>query len=308
MVASQWLTPHDWHQTAKATLSPGDYVLWRTDYEDRSKETVQKVGGKRGQRITLDMMLGTGPYVDPTAQVKLSKTVLKEVTMNAVQAWRTIHPPGTKGTTLSGIRQGNEEAYHDFVSRLEEAINRMLPPSEGTVILLKRLAWENANSLCQDLIRPIRKGGSIQEYIKACLDASPAVVQGMAYAAAMKGQKFSAYVKQTYGGGQNKPPLTCFDCGEAGHIKKECPKKGTSNGNNKPSTKRQPPGICPRCHKGRHWKNECKVPSGCLPISYRTFLTDTPEASALNQPIDKKNRELFCCPCTALNGKYKCFV
>lgn len=86
------------------------------------------------------MMLKTSPYVDPTAQVKLSKTVLKEVTMNAVQAWRTIPPPETKKTTLSSIRQGNEEAYQDFVFRLEEAINRMLPPSERTVILLKQLA------------------------------------------------------------------------------------------------------------------------------------------------------------------------
>lgn len=38
MVASLWLTPYDWHQTAKATLSPGDYILWRTEYEDRSKK------------------------------------------------------------------------------------------------------------------------------------------------------------------------------------------------------------------------------------------------------------------------------
>lgn len=37
MVGSQWLTPHDWHQTARATLAPGDYVLWRMDYEERSK-------------------------------------------------------------------------------------------------------------------------------------------------------------------------------------------------------------------------------------------------------------------------------
>lgn len=52
-------------------------------------------------------------------------------------------PPGTKGTTLSGIR-------------------------------------ESANTLCQDLICPICKTGSLQ--------ASPAVVQGMAYATGMQGQ------------------------------------------------------------------------------------------------------------------------
>ena len=41
------------------------------------------------------------------------------------------------------------------------------------------------------LIRPIRKTGTMQDYIKAYIDASPAIVQGMAYAAAMKEQKCS---------------------------------------------------------------------------------------------------------------------
>lgn len=253
MVASQWLTPHDWHQTAKATLSPGDYILWRTEYEDKNKETVQKSSGKGGPKVTLEMMLGTGAFVAPASQVKIPKFILKEVTTNAVLAWRTIPPPGSKKTVLAGIKQGNEESYETFVSRLEEAIHRMMPPGEGAEMLLKQLAWENANSLCQDLIRSVRKTGSIQDYVKACIDASPAVVQGMAYAAAMRGQKYSAFVKQTYGGNNargNSGP-TCYSCGEVEHLKKDC-KKGQGEG------KRPPPGLCPRCKKGRHWKSECR--------------------------------------------------
>ncbi|QDK64673.1 gag [Black Syrian hamster retrovirus] len=252
MVASQWLTPNDWHQTAKATLSPGDYIVWRTDYEDRCKVTAQNSAGKRGGKITMDMLLGEGAFVTPAEQTKLPKAVLKEITTNAVLAWRAIPPPGTEGNTLAGIQQGNEESYTSFISRLEEVINRMLPAGEGTSILLKQLAWENANTLCKDLIRPIRKTGSIQDYIKVCADASPAVMQGMAYAAAMQGKKFSAFVKQTYGGGNGKNPApTCFNCGESGHMKKDC-KKGGQGGSPKRS-----PGICPRCKKGRHWRNEC---------------------------------------------------
>lgn len=73
MVASQWLTPHDWHQTARATLSPGDYILWRTEYEEKSKETVQKAAGRRGAKVSLDMLLGTGNFLAPSAQVKIPK-------------------------------------------------------------------------------------------------------------------------------------------------------------------------------------------------------------------------------------------
>ncbi|XP_012590442.1 PREDICTED: endogenous retrovirus group K member 5 Gag polyprotein-like, partial [Condylura cristata] len=193
-VASSWLTPYDWMQTVKATLSPGDYILWRTEYEDLCKESVvQSVKRRGGIKPTINMLQGTGEYAEPKSQVHIPRPVLEEITKNAVRAWRKLPPTGAKGTALATIKQGLEKTYQDFVSRLEEAINRMLPPSEGTDILLKQLAWENANTLCQDLILPIRKTGNIQDYIKACIDASPAVVQGMAYAAAMKGQKFSAY-------------------------------------------------------------------------------------------------------------------
>ena len=91
------------------------------------------------------------------------------------------------------------------MAKWEETVSRMFPLSEGTYILIKQLAWENANTLCQDLIRPIRKIGSLQDYIKACVDASPAIIQGITYAAAMKGQKFSAYTRNTYGNGKAFP-------------------------------------------------------------------------------------------------------
>ena len=130
------------------------------------------------------MLLGQKDYDKPAAQLKIPKAVLEKI--NQISSWQSLPPPGAKSTVLSGIRQKHYESYESFVARLEEAVSRMLPPSEGTDILIKQLAWENANTLCQDLIRPIHKIGSLQDYIKACVDASPAIIQGITYAAAMK--------------------------------------------------------------------------------------------------------------------------
>lgn len=256
MVASLWLTPYDWMQTAKATLSPGDYILWRTEYEDRCKEAIVQSIKKRGPKPTMSMLMGTNEFATPQSQTRIPRDILQVITTNAVQSWRKIPPPETKGGALASIRQGTEETYQNFIARLEEAINRMMPPSEGTEILLKQLAWENANSLCQDLIRPLRKTGTLQDYIKACQDASPAIVQGMAYAAAMKGQKFSTYVKQTFGGGKKNSSPSCYICGQEGHMQRNCPNNKNDKGNR--IGQKGAPGLCPRCKKGKHWRNECK--------------------------------------------------
>ena len=37
-------------------------------------------------------------------------------------------------------------------------------------IILKQLAFENANEECQSMLRPIRETGSLMEYLKACKD------------------------------------------------------------------------------------------------------------------------------------------
>jgi hypothetical protein len=64
-------------------------------------------------------------------------------------------------------------------------------------------------------------------------DASLAVIQGIVYSAAMKGEKFGTYVRNTYG-------ITCFSCKKPGHLSKDCK---NPSGNKKSLS----PGICPGC-------------------------------------------------------------
>ncbi|XP_033614635.1 endogenous retrovirus group K member 8 Gag polyprotein-like [Fukomys damarensis] len=70
MISTQWLTVYDWFQTAKATLSPGNFVLWRTEYEETAKEAVCSSFAKKRAKPTMSMLLGEAEYTQPAAQMR----------------------------------------------------------------------------------------------------------------------------------------------------------------------------------------------------------------------------------------------
>ena len=92
----------------------------------------------------------------------------------------------------------------------------------------------------QELNRPIKKTRSLQDYIKASVDATPAVIQDLVYAAANKGKTSGA----TDGS-------RCFGCKKPGHLR-DC----TNLSEDKNSI---PLGPFQRCDK--HWRSECKPKS-----------------------------------------------
>ncbi|NXB30976.1 POK9 protein, partial [Eulacestoma nigropectus] len=42
--------------------------------------------------------------------------------------------------------------------------------------------------------------------------------------------------------------IKCFDCGEEGHVRKQCPKNEQKD--------KKPSRLCPRCKKGYHWSSQ----------------------------------------------------
>ena len=45
-----------------------------------------------------------------------------------------------------------------------------MPSKSLSNIILKQLAFENANEECRSVLRPIRETSSLMEYLKACRD------------------------------------------------------------------------------------------------------------------------------------------
>ena len=81
-------------------------------------------------------------------------------------------------------------------------------------IILKQLAFENANEECQSVLRPIQETGSLMEYLKVCKD-----IRSMSHRAKLVTLETFNVQKATN--------AKCFNCRKANHMKKTMPPANT---------------------------------------------------------------------------------
>ena len=121
----------------------------------------------------------------------------------------------------------------------------------------------------------LKKSGQIIDYIRQCADMGPAMMQGVAIAAARKGNSYQQAV-QSFFTNRNNPSeshsrspgqntglsKTCFPCGWEGHLMRACPKKAASsylpNSASPAVSANLPRSPSPRCQKGYHWVKDCR--------------------------------------------------
>ena len=102
------------------------------------------------------MLTCTGQFDSVEAQIQCPPLLHEQLKEVALKAWDQIIPQREPKGSYTKILQGPNEAYADFLARLEVAISSSVI-REVKRQLEKLLAYENANQECQRAITPIHE-------------------------------------------------------------------------------------------------------------------------------------------------------
>ena len=205
---------------------------------------------------------GDEEYESNIAQARLPKAALNQIMSTGVLAWKSLAPSNGKLSTLSNSKQGPDEKYEDFVARLKTAVKRTIKSTEPAEIVLKRLAYKNAKSTCQELLRPVRSKGSLWTYIQTCQEVRTSFMQGVDLTTSLRRetavQVIQGMRKKVNRNGNDFTNKRCFFCGQMGHFCWQCPAKQGQQALPIQTNTNPPKAPCPQCQKGYHWAKDCR--------------------------------------------------
>lgn len=95
------LVPQDWTNLARAALSGGQYLMWKTSWQEISTDTARRNAAAGNPQVDRDMLMGVGPYETLQAQLNYHPAVYAQIAVAATKAWKTLQGAGDLQGQLS---------------------------------------------------------------------------------------------------------------------------------------------------------------------------------------------------------------
>ena len=243
-IATTAMTPTDWSEIAKACLSKGQFLDFKSIVTDNAHVQARVNAQNNHPQWTADMLLGQGQWA--ANQLGYPQEVYRQINDICYRAWKSLNNKGEVKGHLTKIIQGPNEPFSDFVARMLDMAGKIVGDVDQVMPLVQQIVFEQSTKECQGAITPVKEKG-MEAWLKACREiGGPLTNAGLAAAVLSATQA----AKTKRGGG-------CFKCGQQGHFRRQCPLlKGLSSQAQTPNVRR--PGLCPRCKNGKHWSNECR--------------------------------------------------
>ncbi|CAI5799391.1 retrovirus group K member 113 Gag polyproteinpolyprotein-like-like [Podarcis lilfordi] len=159
------MLPQDWKDLMRMLLSPAQYVVFESEFK-------HSASALSDPQHTANQLYGAGQYNDITAQATLTPVHFSRTATCVQRAFRKVPVSGQPLSSFVNIKQQHSEPYHQFIDRLKESVTRQIDNTTAQNELMRKLAFENANTDCKKALQSIihRPKYDLADMIQACAD------------------------------------------------------------------------------------------------------------------------------------------
>ncbi|XP_064901033.1 endogenous retrovirus group K member 5 Gag polyprotein-like isoform X1 [Columba livia] len=256
LLSMEAMTPYNVSQLAQVIFQPVQLSVFRSIWQQRAEAqaviNIHFPDTDPRSATGVDVLMGSGPYIDPRLQAQWPPLVLEQVKAVGIQAIIRTAELAEPNQRYTAIKQGPKEPFLSFAEKLQAAVERQVFDANVRGLLVKQLARDNANTDCQKVIETLPGDPTLEAMITACAKVGSVEHKMTALAAAMAAAK--TQYQKCYERGRNghvrlisphknkqaskavhtpvydTASVTCFKCGKKGHFSKQCHSRYHSNG------------------------------------------------------------------------------